>query len=47
MTRITAAAGKKSEETQARILEAALNLFRKRGFEKATMRDIAKESEVA
>lgn len=47
MTRIAAAAGKKSEETQARILEAALNLFRKRGFEKATMRDIAKESEVA
>jgi AcrR family transcriptional regulator len=38
---------KKSEETRARILEAALALFRKRGFEKATMRDIAQESKVA
>ncbi len=38
---------KKSEETRARILEAALVLFRKRGFEKTTMRDIARESRVA
>jgi AcrR family transcriptional regulator len=46
MTR-AAAATKKSEETRSRILEAALALFRKRGFEKATMRDIAQESGVA
>ena len=38
---------KKSEETRIRILEAALLLFRKRGFEKTTMRDIARESGVA
>jgi len=38
---------KKSEETRIRILEAALLLFRKRGFEKTTMRDISRESGVA
>jgi len=38
---------RKSEETRTRILEAALALFRQRGFEKTTMRDIAQESEVA
>jgi AcrR family transcriptional regulator len=38
---------KKSEETRTRILEAALALFRNRGFEKATMRDIAQGSGVA
>jgi AcrR family transcriptional regulator len=38
---------KKSEETRTRILEAALGLFRKRGFGKATMRDIAREAGVA
>jgi AcrR family transcriptional regulator len=38
---------RKSEETRTRILEAALALFRKRGFEKTTMRDIARESGVA
>jgi AcrR family transcriptional regulator len=38
---------KKSEETRTRILEAALALFRKRGFEKTTMREIAQESGVA
>jgi AcrR family transcriptional regulator len=38
---------RKSEATRARILEAALSLFRKRGFENATMRDIAKEAGVA
>jgi AcrR family transcriptional regulator len=43
----TNATTKKSEETRTRILEAALALFRKRGFEKATMRDIAQESGVA
>ncbi len=38
---------KKSDETRTRILEAALGLFRKRGFEKTTMREIAQESGVA
>jgi AcrR family transcriptional regulator len=40
-------ATKKSEETRTRILEAALALFREHGFEKTTMRDIARESNVA
>ena len=39
--------GKKSDETRARILEAALTLFRKRGFGSTTMRDIAKEAGTA
>jgi AcrR family transcriptional regulator len=38
---------KKSEETRSRILEAALSVFRERGFEKATMREIASEAGVA
>ena len=38
---------KKSEETRARILYAALRIFRERGFEKATMREIAAEAGVA
>lgn len=38
---------KKSEETRSRILEAALLIFRERGFEKATMREIATEAGVA
>jgi len=42
-----ATATRKSEETRTRILEAALALFRKRGFEKTTMREIAQESGVA
>ena len=37
----------KSEETRNRILEAALVLFRRQGFENTTMRDIAKEAGVA
>ncbi len=37
----------KSEETRARILAAALELFRREGFEAATMRDIASAAEVA
>jgi AcrR family transcriptional regulator len=37
----------KAEETRARILEAALTLFRKRGFDQTTMRDIASEAGVA
>ncbi len=39
--------GKKSEETRARILEAALTIFRERGFAQATMREIAGRAEVA
>ncbi len=37
----------KSEETRGRILEAALSVFRERGFEKATMREIAAAAGVA
>lgn len=37
----------KAEETRERILDAALRLFRKRGFDSTTMRDIAAEAEVA
>jgi AcrR family transcriptional regulator len=37
----------KSEETRVRILNAALSSFRERGFEAATMRDIAEEAGVA
>ena len=39
--------GPKSEETHERILNAALTLFRERGFEATTMRDIAEEAGVA
>jgi AcrR family transcriptional regulator len=39
--------GKKSDETRARLLEAALTLFRNRGFESTTMRDIAQQAGVA
>jgi AcrR family transcriptional regulator len=38
---------KKSEETRTRILEAALAVFRERGFERSTMREIAAEAGVA
>jgi AcrR family transcriptional regulator len=38
---------RKSEETRSRILEAALAIFRERGFERATMREIATTAEVA
>ena len=38
---------KKSEETRTRILEAALAVFGERGFERATMREIAAEAGVA
>lgn len=37
----------KSEETAQRILEAALGLFRSKGFDSTTMRDIAREAGVA
>jgi AcrR family transcriptional regulator len=38
---------KKSDETRTRILNAALAVFRERGFERATMREIAADSGVA
>jgi AcrR family transcriptional regulator len=38
---------KKSEETRTRILEAALAVFRERGFERSTMREIATAADVA
>jgi AcrR family transcriptional regulator len=37
----------KAEETRERILDAALRLFRERGFDQTTMRDIAADAEVA
>jgi AcrR family transcriptional regulator len=37
----------KSEETRTRILESALAIFRERGFDAATMRDIATHAGVA
>lgn len=37
----------KAEETRERILDAALRLFRKQGFDETTMRDVAAEAEVA
>lgn len=38
---------KKSEETRFRILESALTIFRERGFDQATMREIAVRAGVA
>jgi AcrR family transcriptional regulator len=37
----------KAEETRSRILAAALDLFRRRGFDQTTMREIASEAGVA
>ena len=37
----------KSDETRARILAAAMDLFRRQGFDAATMREIAQEAGVA
>jgi AcrR family transcriptional regulator len=37
----------KAEETGRKILESALELFRQKGFEPTTMRDIAQKAEVA
>lgn len=42
-----AKAMKKSEETRRRIFDSALALFRQRGFDETTMRDIAREADVA
>lgn len=44
---MTAKITPKSEATRARILEAALRVFRERGFQAATMREIATEAGVA
>lgn len=41
------APGGKAEETRARILTAALDLFRRQGFAESTMREIAAEAGVA
>jgi AcrR family transcriptional regulator len=38
---------KKSQETRLKILDAALDLFRERGFEEATMREVAARAGVA
>src|ERR1035438_8164772 len=38
---------RKSDETRSRILEAALELFRERGFDATTMRDIARQCDIA
>lgn len=46
-TKMTPQSTKKSEETRHRILEAALSVFRERGFEQATMREIAATAGVA
>jgi len=43
----TAIKAKKSEETRERILEAALAVFRERGFQDSTMREIAAQAKVA
>jgi AcrR family transcriptional regulator len=37
----------KAEETRERIVDAALQLFREKGFDETTMRDIAREAHVA
>ena len=39
--------GDKGETTRARILDAALGLFRKKGFDDTTMRDIAKAADMS
>ncbi len=43
----TVKATPKTQETQYRVLESALDLFRDEGFEKTTMRDIATKAGVA
>lgn len=46
-TKSAARSTPKAEETRGRILAAALRLFRERGFDQTTMRDIAREANVA
>ena len=41
------AAPSKAEETRKRILQAALDLFRRQGFDQTTIREIAAEADVA
>jgi AcrR family transcriptional regulator len=43
----SAKASPKAEETGLKILDSALELFRRQGFDKATMRDIAEKAGVA
>lgn len=43
----TALAAPRSEETRTRILEAAMEVFRREGFEGSTMREIARQAGVA
>ena len=40
-------AGEKGEQTRQRVLETALRLFRERGFDQTTMRDIAEVTELS
>ena len=47
MTRREKPATAKAEETRERIVDAALRLFREKGFDETTMRDIAAEAGVA
>ena len=47
MTYSLGVATAKAEETRERILDAALQLFRQRGFDETTMRDVAAEAGVA
>jgi AcrR family transcriptional regulator len=42
-----ATAPKKSDQTRARLFQVALDLFRRKGFDSATMRDIAAEADLA
>ena len=46
-TQRTTKASPKSENTERKILDAALDLFRTKGFDEATMRDIAAAAQVA
>ena len=47
MRTVNKSAGSAGEKTMAVILQTALELFRERGFEVTTMRDIAKAAKVA
>ena len=47
MFKIKKSRGKKGEATQKQLLEVALELFRRRGFEQTTMRAIAKRAQLS